>query len=289
MVKNIVERIMRGLLLETPGDGGAGGGGGTGTQAAVNDGSATPGSGGTPETKPGAGGTKPAEDPRIAGFLADLQKERAARRKSDDALKTHQAELERERGRVRALSGLEVRSKEQEDEDAIKERLAKLYPGLAELTPEDLKALRESRAYLDESRNATKHTWTVHANKMLSSVTSEMQKALGGGKLTDRQQARVKSAYVEAAKTDPKFLRRHEAGDETLISEFVNEWVDDFVKPGERRALQAEVARRPRVPGGHDRSVVGADNKPIDVKNDDAVADFLAKGFKERGGQFGRR
>jgi hypothetical protein len=123
---------------------------------------------------------------------------------------------------------------------------------------------------------------------MLDQVSAGVSKALGG-KLSERQTTRIQRAYVEEAKNNPDFLKRHEAGDPTLVAEFVKDWLDDFVEPGRRSALQDEVQRRPRVPSGKDRSIVGADNKPIDVKDDKAVGDFLVKGFRERGGQFGRR
>lgn len=297
MIRNFVERLMNGLLLDEPGDTGGGGGGGTntdGNRAPDNNGATKPGDGNaqlTGNVKPDTGGTKPVEDPRIKGLLADLQKERAARQRFENDHRTTAAELERERKRVLALSGINPRSKEQEDEDLIRERLNRLYPGLAELTPEDLKALREARGQMDEIRNATTGQWKAHGQKMLTAVTTAAQKGLGGGKLSDRQSARIQQAYVEEARSNPDFLARHEAGDPGLVDEFVNGWLEDFAEPARRSALQQETlsARRPRVPGGKDRSIVGANDKPIDVKDDTAVGDLLVKGFKERGGQFGRR
>lgn len=293
MVKNFVERLMSGLLYEEPGDGGGGGGTGEGgTPGADNNGAIKPGDDGAKKPdnvgKPDAGGKQPVEDPRIKGLIAEVQKERAARQKWERDHGTTKAELELERKRVLALSGVNPKSKDEEDEALIRERLNRLYPGLAELTPDDLKALRESRVQMNEMRAATTHTWTNHARKMLSSVTSSVEKSLGG-KLSDRQRDRIERAYVEEAKADPAFMQRHEAGDPKLVDEFVKGWLDDFVEPGKRQAQAADIARRPRVPSGKDRSIVGADNKPIDVKDDKQVEDMLVKGFRERGGQFGRR
>lgn len=294
MVMNFVERLMRSLYL-SPEDDGGGGGGGTpdGKPAPNNDGSTKPDADGNKpngNVKPDAGGNKPAEDPRIKGLLADLKKEREARQKLEATHGTTAAELERERKRVLALSGIEPKSKEEEDEALIRQRMEALYPWMKDLTAEDIAALRESRGQMEEIRNATTHTWKAHGQKMLGQVTAGIQKELGG-KLSERQSARIQQAYVEEARSNPEFLARHEAGDATLIDEFVQGWMDDFVNPGRRSALADETAgdRRPRVPGGKDRSIVGADNKPIDVKDDKAVGDLLVRGFKERGGRFGRR
>lgn len=293
MLKSFVERLLgTPFLLETPGDGGAGGGTPDGTPAADNNGKPQADGNSRPDNqgKPDAGGRRePAEDPRLKGMLADLQKERAARQKYEKDHAAAMAELERERKRVLALSGIEPRTKEQEDEAQIRQRLEALYPWLKELTAEDIQAIRESRGQMDEIRNATLNTWQAHGTKMLSSVSAGIQKALGG-KLSERQEARIHQAYVEEARNNREFLRRHEAGDPSLVEEFVKEWLEDFVEPGRRSALSTEVQqRRPRVPSGKDRSIVGSDNKPIDVKDAKAVEDVLVAGFKARGGAFGRR
>lgn len=298
MVMSIVARFLNTpYLLDAPDDGAGGGGGGTGDGApgADNNGAAKPGESGKPaartEGQPGAGGKAPVEDPRIAGLLADLKKERAARQKFEGDHKTTAAELEKERKRVRALSGLENPSPEEETDAAVRARLEQMYPWLKDLTAEDIKAVRESRGHIEEIRNASTHSWKVHGQKMLTSVTAGVQKALGGGRLSERQIERVQRAYADEAGRNPAFLERHEAGDATLIDEFVKGWMEDFVEPGRRSALSQETQtlRRPRVPGGKDRSVVGNNDKPIDVKDPKAVEDFLVDSFKKRGGQFGRQ
>lgn len=295
MVMNFVVRLLTmPYLMETPGDAGIKGGGETGDVKPGGDNNPDhkPGEGdrkADDKGNPGAGGKQPAEDPRIAGLMADLQKERKARQKFEADHKTTAADLEKERKRVRALSGLENSTPEEENEALIRARINKMYPGLADLSPEDIAAIREMKGRFTDLEGATNRTWVSHANKMLGQVTSGVQKALGGGKLSDRQKARVEHAYVEEARSNPDFLARHEAGDETLIAEFVAGWTEDFVEPVRRSAQQAELQRRPRVPGGKDRSVIGANDKPIDVKDDKAVEDMLVKSFRDKGGQFGRR
>lgn len=295
MVMRFVERILNGLLLDEVVDGGGGGGTGDVKPGGDNNTDHKPGTetDGKPrgEGQPDAGGRKqPVEDPRIKGMLADLQKERTARQKLDADHKAAVADLERERKRVLALSGLEPRSKDQEDDDAIRARMETLYPWMKGLTEEDIAAIRESKGQMSELRNASVNSWKAHANKMLGQVTSGVQKALGG-KLSDRQTARIQKAYVDEARENPEFLARHESGDTALVEEFVKGWLDDFYEPGRRSAMHTESQslRRPRVPSGKDRSIIGANDKPIDVKDDKAVEDMLVRGFRERGGQFGRR
>lgn len=295
MVMNFVVRLLTmPYLMETPGDEGVGGGGtGDGKPGGDNNPDHKPGDGdGKPngDVKPGAGGKAPVvDDSRYTGMLAEIKKERAARQRLENDHKTATAELERERKRVRALSGLDNPSPDEENEALIRARINKMYPGLAELSPDDIAAIRDMKGRFTDLEGATSKQWTTHANKMLGQVTSGVQKALGGGKLSDRQKARIEYAYVEEARSNPEFLQRHEQGDDTLIEEFVKGWLEDFVEPARRSAVQSELQRRPRVPGGKDRSVIGANDKPIDVKDDKAVEDMLVKGFRDRGGQFGRR
>lgn len=296
MLKNFVERLMSGLLYEEPGDGGGGGGTGDGgTSVADNNGATKPGE--NDGTRQPDNGGKPAqaraqaEDPRIKGLLADLKKEREARQRFERDHSSATAELERERKRVLALSGIEPKSKEDEDIALVRERLEKIYPWMKNMTDEKLQALDSMNGTVEEMRNATTTQWKAHGQKMLTTLKGSLQKALGGGKLSDRQSARIQEAYVGAARSNPDFLSRHESGDPALIEEFVKEWVEDFVEPGRRSALQTETQsqRRPRVPGGKDRSIVGANDKPIDVKDNKAVEDMLVQSFRAKGGQFGRR
>lgn len=290
MLKIFVARLMAlPYLLNEPGDGGGGGGEGQpdgGTPGADNGGKPQLGADGKPVAKEPA--AKPAEDPRIRGMLADIAKERKARQSAERERDARHAELEQERRRVQALAGVNPKSKDEEDEAIIRERLERLYPWMKDLSADDIAAMRETQGRLRGIEDASVNTWRAHGQKMLDSITDGVQKALGG-KLSDRQTDRIQRAYVEEAKADPAFLRRHEAGDPKLVHEFVTGWLEDFVEPGKRQALATELARRPRVPGGKDRSVVGAGEKAVDVKDDKAVEDLLVKGFRERGGAFGSR
>lgn len=86
-------------LLDEAGDGG--GGGGTGEEnpgGAGNEGAGKPGAADSQNAgagKPGAAPDKPAEDPRIKGILADLQKNVNRVRSSSDGLRTETLDTRR--------------------------------------------------------------------------------------------------------------------------------------------------------------------------------------------------
>src|SRR5882724_7807791 len=94
----------------------------------------------TTTTSPSAGSTTPAasqpapswdEDPRAKGLIADLQRERKARqdheRRATEAI-TQAAEYQRQ---VQAMAGIKTPTKDEADEQAVRDRFAQLYPHLA--------------------------------------------------------------------------------------------------------------------------------------------------------------
>jgi hypothetical protein len=275
------------LLLDDPSDGAGGGGGGTeGVKPGADNDATKPGADGTvkvPDTKVPA--AKP-DDSRERGILADLAKERKQRQQYEADLKAERAELARERGRVRALSGLEPKSEDDEVDALVKARIAKLYPGIERMTPEQIEKIMAVSERADALEAATEHHWTNHGRQMLNGLTTEATKVLGG-KLTDRQTTRLQQAYFQECQNDPKFLERHEAGDQTLITEFVKSYEEDFITPGRRAALAAETERRRNVPSARDRSVVGASGKKLDLSKDSDFAEAVSASFQKHGGSYG--
>lgn len=277
-------------LLDEPGDGG--GGGGTGDEkpgGADNDGAGKPGAADPLNAgagKPGAAPDKPAEDPRIKGILADLQKERKARQDYERRTTEAEGRYEAERRRVLALAGVNPKSKEDEDNDAVRARLRQLAPEAFSLSKEDIEDLKALRAEAAELREATAHTWRQHAAGMLDAAVSEVGKALGGT-LTERQTQRIQRAYAQEAETNPEFLERHTKGDKTLITEFVKAFVEDFIEPARRNNLQTEIGRQRRVPSSRDRSVATQGGKALNFNDQKAVEDAMVQSFRQHGGEFG--
>lgn len=279
-------------LMDEPGDGG--GGGGEKTPGANNDGKQPDGSTKTPENlgggdgiKPGVGGEKkPTEDPRTAGILKDLQSERKQRQDLANQVTQFKADLEREQKRVRALSGLDVKSPEDADDEQIKAALIKRFPWMGKLDDAKIEKLLGVAEKADSLEESNLRQWTSHANKMISGVVDGVTKELGG-ELTDRQRTRIQQAYLHEAQSNPDFLARHEAGDPKLIAEFVKDFIEDWFEPARRKVTQQEAQRQRRVPGARDRSVPGGGGKKVDLLDDKAFGDAVVASYRGHGGDFG--
>lgn len=287
---------MLGLMLDAAGDGTGGGGQSDGTvvpdSGAVKPGAGGQGGGDGTVVKPDAGGVKPAvkfeDDPRFKGVLGDLAKERKARQLAETKATEREAAYATERRRVLALAGAEPKSEQDAADEAVRERFKQLYPKLGGLDDAKIDRLLKLADNADNLEAASNHHWESHGRKMLDSAVAGMAKAMGGD-LTDRQKARLEQAYVNEARSNPDFLKRHEAGDSKLVEEFVKDFVEDFVEPGRRKALADEQSRMRRVPSSRDRSVVGAGGKKLDLSKDEDFAEAAAASFKAHGGAFGER
>lgn len=226
-------------------------------------------------------------DSERQGFLKDLQKERQQRQAYEAQIQKQTADLDAERRRVAALAGVNIPTAEDAETEQVKKRFGALFPHLADLTAEDVKALREMKTDASGLRDASRTIWEDKARHMVSAVETAVAKDLGGD-LSERQVNALRRGYMQAAQDDPDFLKRHIQGDPKLVEEFSKQWIEDWFEPARRKVIQQQVSQRRPVPGARDRSVPGTSGKQIDVKDPKAVEDFLVQGFKERGGQFGR-
>jgi hypothetical protein len=205
------------------GDGNGNGTGATGTgnkdgaDGANGQGSGKGGCFGSPHPTKMRNGKK-----QRAGLTSDLQKERKARQEYEKKVAKYEADLETERKRVQALTGVSPKAPAEEEEEAIRNRFKQLYPELAGLTKEDIQAIRELKAKAGEIDETNRHHWATHARSMVSGVYTTIEKELGG-KLTDRQRSQVERLYAMQAEQDQEFLDRHTNGDKTLIEEFAKE------------------------------------------------------------------
>lgn len=282
--------LMQPLMDEPDG----GGGGGDGKSGANNDGKTPDGSEKKPENSDGAAGAKPvaggkkepAEDPRTAGILKDLQGERTKRQTLETQIAQAKADLEREQKRVRALSGLENKSPEEADDEQIKAALIKRFPWMAKLDDAKIDKILGVADKADSLEESNLRQWTNHANKMINGVEAGVAKEIGG-ELTDRQKTRLHTAYLHEAQTNPEFYARHEAGDPKLIDEFVKDFIEDWFEPARRKVTQQEQQRQRRVPGARDRSVAGAGGKKVDLLDDKAFGDAVVASYRGHGGDFG--
>ena len=271
------------------------------TGSPTNDGTKPDSSGAqkpaVPQTTAPAAGNSGWETEKKA-FIADLQKERRQRQEYERQVASITSERDQERRRVQALAGVNPQSGEEVEADQIRAKINQLYPVLGKLTDKQVDRLLRLADSGDSLEQVTSHHWTTHGRRMLDSLTEAATKSFGG-KLSDRQSNRMKAAYVQEAQDSQvdergqalpgTFLYRHEQGDPTLIEEFIKAWDEDWFEPAKRNAQAGAVNQFRRVPSGRDRSVVNTGEKQIDVNDANAVEDLLVKGFRERGGEFGRR
>jgi hypothetical protein len=240
-----------------------------------------------PEPKPGVQTGETDADRRFRGIQADLQNERKARQRAEQQFRDTQTSLDAERKRVQALAGLEPKSEADITSEAVKQRFAQLFPGLAKLDEAAIERILQVANDADNLQSATQHHWTTHGAMMLDAVTEGLADSLGG-KLSDRQAAAIKRAYVQEAEDNPDFLKRHERGDRTLVDEFVKQWVADWIEPARRININEQVNQQRRVPNSSGRrDVTATAPKPIDYKNPKAVEDAMVESFRQHGGKFG--
>jgi hypothetical protein len=227
------------------------------------------------------------------GLTADLAKERKQRQALEAQTAQFQSELAAERKRIQALVGVTPLNPEETEAAEIRARFGKVFTKeqLLEqmgLSPEDIEDIRAAREERASTKATSDHYWTQHAQNMVNGAIEEIAKSYGGT-LSEKQKATITRAYVLRAREDPAFLERHDQSDKTLAAEFAKEWIDEWFEPAKRSALATEVGQYRRVPNGQNRGIVSQGDKKIDVKDPKAVEDLLVAGFKERGGQFGRR
>lgn len=241
----------------------------------------------TQDPDPGQGNQNQEWEAQRRAIIADLQKERKARQEFERNFAATQAQLEQERKRVLALTGVTPQSDEDLNKQEIRNRLKQVVDRefLAEMlgiSPEDLdsiKNLKEQAASFEETQKAL---WDRHAREMVKDLGTHVLEAMGGEKLTDRQQRSLLSAFAYAVDSDPNILQRFHNGDKGVIEEFAKEWIEDWFEPARRKITQQEANRFRRVPSGQGRKVATTKIKDIDPTDDTQLAELLSSGFEER-------
>lgn len=226
-------------------------------------------------------------------FIADLQKERRARQEFERQATTHKTELEIERRRVQALTGVNPKNPQDAEVDEIRNRFKQVIPReqlleMLGIDEADLKSLKGSKTREEQVAALETQHWSRHGREMQAEFHKALAAEIGGDKLTDRQLRSVIIAFSQTCEENPEMLAKYQRGDTSIIKEFTQEWVEDWIKPAQRKVQATELGRNRPLPQGKDRSVTTAAGKKIDVTNDNEVADLLVAGFRERGGQFGR-
>lgn len=191
-------------------------------------------------------------------------------------------ELEFERRRVAALTGVKLEQPRNPEHEQIRAQLREVFPELAELM--DQKDKLAEIAGMDFSRitSAGDAVWTRHGASTLQAFEDTARESLG-----DLKPAAMKilvGTFVNAVANDPELARRYEAGDPRIIGEFIKDYQENFLDPYASRKASAAVpgvmaARNlPRGGGGSARSSAKpAALKPSDPKfHESAFASFQA-------------
>lgn len=249
-----LHRIFR-TYFDVPGDPGAGGGGG-----GMPGGPADPGVTGTPPapasgTPPAAGATPDDFDRRFQERIrAEGYIPRHAATRLSSASERLQAQLEQERQRVRALSGLEPQP--DPEESAVRTALTRMFPGLAKIQEKEavlnrmLEAFEEGGAW-DSVVQTRDNVWGRNAYDAGGRAAAAWAKLMGVEvkdmpKVTQQRLARELRSFILDDQTGQR-EQRYNFGDDTLIEEFVNDLQSTYVTPFRQQQQQQAVTRQEQV------------------------------------------
>jgi hypothetical protein len=194
------------------------------------------------------------------------------------------AELEAERRKVLALSGVQPKSEQDVELEATRKVLEKMYPGLAKLSDaEFVKKLEGSISAAESLQANTEQYWTNQGARSFRELEDFAKKELGGD-LTPRGKRALRAAFIDYVQSDEDASRAYVEQDPEVVSRFWEEYKKTFIDPVRRtnNANLMERQNRLRVPrGGGSAPHVPAPKKP-DFKNEDDVHNSAWEAIKQR-------
>lgn len=225
------------------------------------------------------------------GLIGETQRERQARQKLEAEVATLRSQHEQAQKRIQALAGVNPRSEQEAEDEAIRQAFAQKFPHLADLTPEDVQAIRDMQANTKSLEASTQAMWKKHTNQVMNSIYSRMEDKLGG-EISDRMKATARReyiAYIEENQIAGKdYVSRHEDADEALFDEFVEALLKEWEAPIRKSVTSTEIGPRRPLPSGKGRSLATTGTKKIDFTNEKSVQDAAVESFLSRGGAFGQ-
>jgi hypothetical protein len=191
-------------------------------------------------------------------------------RQRTEAAEKLQRDLDYERRRVAALSGVTMPTQPDPESDAIKQQFNKLYPGLAKLEAMADKLERAGNFDFEGIQSSQQQVWVQHGTQVLSQLAEKAKQAYGGADLPPKTLGRIQRAFVSEVAEDPDMKARYESGDMSIIDEFIKDYTTGVLDPYRRSSAAAaapnNLARRlPR--GGGSSAIVGA--RPATLKPSD--------------------
>lgn len=266
--------------FETEGGGGGGaatGGNSAGTPPPASGGASTGDSGSSAASATGGSGTAGKSvftypEDRSNWVPSHVLRERSDKfRQQQEAL---QRDLEYERRRVAALSGIEQpKPRLSAEQEQIRREFFELFPEYAGLAKLDASKL-EKIAQLDfdaiqrANQETSQRIWTNHGTQAVQYFSGKIKDAYGAD-VAPTTMKRVLNAFVAECGENVQMLQRYEAGDFSVIDEFMADWTKGFIDPVRKSATQltpGQVAAR-KLPRGGGSATVSA--KPPSLKPSD--------------------
>lgn len=253
--------------------------------------------GGNPSTSsPGAAAATPPPAPAPSAFTykedrSNWVPSHRIRQESERAAKLER-ELEFERQRVAALSGVKHTPAPNPERDRLKAELYEIAPELKEITEyrellaeiKELK-LKETLGTLQASHN---QTWAQRGNATLNSLAESVREVYGaaGKDLSPKAIQRIQRAFIAEIEADDEMRGRYEAGDPSIVEEFVKDFTGGLLDPYRRSTAAAVVtpgqqaARRlPR--GGGGSAVAGPPARTVKPSDGDAFHKSAFERFQQ--------
>lgn len=242
----------------------------------------------TASTQKPATGTNSGDDPRIKGLLADIQKERKSRQDFEKRFKDLEGRYSERDRQFNALAGVKQPTAEEAEYEAIRQQLNKVRPDLGKLDDTTIDKLIKLAESSDGLMEVQRNHWNRHGQQMVDTLASEVSEIIGGD-LTDRQRRSMIATYIADVEQDADLRAKYDAGDTKHLKEFAKAWADEWLTAAKRKVTATNIGQNRPVPRSGDRSVTTSAGKKIDVNDNKAVEDLLVEGFRNRGGEFGRR
>jgi hypothetical protein len=286
MIFRLTGDITRVLFETPPADGGAGG---TGSAPA-----STPAPSGAPAAvAPGApAAVAPLATPAAKRF--DYAEDRGnwvpphRIRETSQRAQQLERDLDYERRRVAALSGVPAPAQAEDPNDAsIKQELFRLFPQLKGLMEHGEKLIGLKDLDMDALQSPQTHYWESLGHQTLNALHVQAKETLGGGDLTPRAKQVLNTSFSQFVNSDDDLKQRYASQDPGLITEFLKEFNDGILSPYRQSITRAAaprdaaIRRLPR--GGSGSAIVAgrqAEIKPADTDeyHNAAFASFQKSG-----------
>lgn len=195
--------------------------------------------------------------------------------------------------KIAALAGVAPHDPAAADVEATKAAFAQMFPSLAKLAQLDPQRLEQVLANSEVLSEDNREKWDAHRDKTFDEISSRVASAMGMDKLSDPARRKVTAAFkasVPDMESDPDgyaaWAKRYQRGDVTLLDEFVQEFVGDFITPAQRSGF---VRPRVAVPsGGASRPVAMNQNKQPEYAKMKSVKDMLTAAEEQADAYFGQ-